>query len=908
VRRRFSVKAWILTCVALFTAFSIAGCAGVANTADPSGTSTPASISAPPASQTVSEGQPATFSVQASGSAPLSYQWRKNGVNLSNAANSSYTTPPTTSADDGSKFDVVVSNPMGSATSPAVTLSVKEAANSAPKITTQPANKTVSAGQTAAFSVVATGTPAPSYQWRKNSADISGATAASYTTPAAASTDNGAKFDVVVSNSAGNVTSTAATLTVNAATAAKPAITTQPSNRTITVGQTATFTVVATGTPAPSYQWRKNSTNIGGATAASYTIPAAASTDNGAKFDVVVSNSAGNVTSTAATLTVNAVTAVKPAITTQPSNRTVTVGQTATFTVVATGTPAPTYQWRTDGANISGATSATYVTSATVAVDSGTKFDVVVSNSAGSVTSNSATLTVNAAPISALDVATYHYDNLRTGQNTQETILTHANVTQTKFGKVGTFPVDGKVDAQPLYLSNLAIPGKGNKNVLYVVTEHDTIFAFDADSVNNGGTAVKLWSHSVLQPGETPSDERSCGQVTPEIGITSTPVIDRSRNAIYVVSVSKTSGRSYIHRLHALDLKTGAELFGGPKPISAAVDGSGGGSSNGKVSFDPELYNERAGLLQIGGTIYTTWTSHCDHGPYTSWVMSYNADNLSQSSALNLVPNGEGGGIWMAGAAPAADSSGNIYFIIGNGDFGTSLDSNGFPANKNCGNCFVKISSATPMKLLDYFATFNTVDQSNADTDFGSGGPLLLPDMADSTGKTRHLTAGSGKDTAIFVLDRDNMGKFNGSKNNVYQQINGQLTGGVWAKPSYFNGVVYYGAVGDSIKAFPVTSAKLATSPSSHSSDTFGYPGATPSISANGTQNGIVWAVENDRTNHVGVLHAYDATNLATELYNSSQASNGADSFSDNKYITPMVADGKVYVGTPNSVVVFGLK
>ena len=594
--------------------------------------------------------------------------------------------------------------------------------------------------------------------------------------------------------------------------------------------------------------------------------------------------------------------AVKPAITTQPSDRTVTVGQTATFTVVAAGTPTPTYQWQQDGVNISGATSATYVTPATVAGDSGTKFDVVVSNSAGSVTSSSATLTVNAASASSFDVATYHYDNLRTGQNTHETILTHANVTQSKFGKVGAFPVDGRVDAQPLYLSNLTIPGKGSKNVLYVVTEHDTVFAFDADSVDGGGAPVKLWSQSVLQSGEKPSDDRGCGQVTPEIGITSTPVIDRSRNAIYVVAVSKKSGNDYVHRIHALNLTTGAELFGGPTEITASVTGSGAGSTNGHVDFDPTLYNERAGLLQIGGTIYTTWTSHCDNGPYTSWVMSYNADTLKTLSTLNLVPNGTGGGIWMSGTAPAADSSGNIYFIIGNGDFDETLNSNGFPANSNCGNCFVKISSGNPMKLLDYFATHNTSDESSADADFGSGGPVLLPDVTDSTGKIRHLTVGSGKDASIFVLDRDNMGKFNSAKNNVYQQIDHGISGGVWAKPSYFNGTVYYGAVHDSIKAFPIANGKLATAASSHSGTTFEYPGATPSISANGTKDGIVWAVEPGGT---AVLHAYDAGNLDTELYNSNRS---ADSFAGNKFITAIVANGKVFVGTPNSVVVFGLK
>jgi hypothetical protein len=283
--------------------------------------------------------------------------------------------------------------------------------------------------------------------------------------------------------------------------------------------------------------------------------------------------------------------------------------------------------------------------------------------------------------------------------------------------------------------------------------------------------------------------------------------------------------------------------------------------------------------------------------------MAYSADTLKQTGVINMVPNGNEGGIWMAGAAPAADSSGNIYFIIGNGDFGTALDANGFPSNKNCGNCFAKITSTMPMALSDYFTPLNTVSESDADTDFGSGGPLLLPDLVDSTGQTRHLAVGAGKDSNIYVVDRDNMGKFNSSKDNVYQQINGAISGGVWSKPSYFNNVVYYGSVGDSIKAFPITGGKLATSPSSQSAHSFGYPGATPAISANGSNNGIVWVVENGGT---GVLHAYDATNLANELYNSTQGSKGQ--FTGNKFITPMIVNGRVYIGTQSSVVAFGLK
>jgi hypothetical protein len=596
---------------------------------------------------------------------------------------------------------------------------------------------------------------------------------------------------------------------------------------------------------------------------------------------------------------------VAPTISSQPANQTISAGQAATFTVVATGTAPLTYQWQKNGSNISGAASSSYTTPVTTTADAGEQFRVMVTNAFGTVPSNIATLTVNAATgSSSIDVVTYHYDNLRTGQNTNEMTLTPANVNVTTFGKLGEFTVDGLVDAQPLLVANLAIPGKGNKNVLYAVTEHDSIYAFDADSITASGGTV-LWQSSALLSGETTSDNRGCSQVSPEIGITSTPVIDRGRNAIYFVAMSKDSLGNYYQRIHALNLTTGAELFGGPKTVQATFPGTGDNSSNGMVVFDPKQYKERAALLEVGGVVYTTWASHCDFQPYTGWVISYSADTLAQTGVLNLVPNGSDGAIWMSGAGPGADASGNIYFIMANGDFDTTLGASGFPANGNCGNCFAKISSTLPLTLLDYFTPLNTVSESNSDTDFGSGGQLLLPDVVDATGKTRHLAVGSGKDTIIYVVDRDNMGKFNGNADNIYQQLNGQLAGGVYSKPSYFNNMIYYGAVNDAIKAFPIVNALLASGPSSQSTHTFGYPGATPSISATGTTNGIVWVVENSSP---AVLHAYDATNLATELYNSNQASNGVDHFTSNKFITPMVANGKVYVGTANSVAVFGLR
>jgi Ig-like domain-containing protein len=595
-----------------------------------------------------------------------------------------------------------------------------------------------------------------------------------------------------------------------------------------------------------------------------------------------------------------------PAITSQPTSQIVSTGQTAIFSVTATGAPPLTYQWQKNGANITGATSSSYTTPPTTTADSGEQFRVVVSNSLGNATSNTATLTVNSGPsASNIDVVTYHYDNGRTGQNLKETALTPANVNSAKFGKLGSLMVDGLVDAQPLYLSNVAIPNQGTRNVLYAVTEHGSVYAFDADSTSS----TPLWKISTLLSGETPSDDRGCGQVTPEIGITATPVIDRTRGphgAIYVVAMSMDASKNYFQRLHALDLSTGGELFGGPVTIQATYPGSGANSSGGNVVFDAKQYKERPGLLQIGGIIYTTWSSHCDYSPYTSWVMGFDANTLAlpQNNILNLVPNGNDGGIWMAGSAPAADSIGNIFFLVGNGDFDTTLNASHFPTNGNCGNCFVKLATSGKITLADYFTPQNTVAESNADQDLGSGGAIALPDVTDNTGKTRHLAVGAGKDAIIYVVDRDAMGKFNASADQIYQEINNQLASGVFSMPAYFNGAVYYGAVGDSMKAFPVVSAKLAATPSSQTASTFGYPGTTPSISANGAANAIAWAVENGGT---AVLHAYDATNLATEFYNSNQAANSRDQFSGNKFITPLIANGKVFVGTPNSVAVFGL-
>jgi hypothetical protein len=501
-----------------------------------------------------------------------------------------------------------------------------------------------------------------------------------------------------------------------------------------------------------------------------------------------------------------------------------------------------------------------------------------------------------------VSVLTWHNDNARSGQNLQETILTPANVNQSTFGRLFTIAVDGKVDAQPLYVPALTIPSKGVHNVLFVVTENDSAYAFDAD------TGTQLWHMSTLGTNETPSDDRGCSQVMPTIGITGTPVIDLGmgpHGTMYLIAMTVDSG-TYRHRIHALDITTGAEQFGGPVVISATFPGTGAEGSGGVQTFAASQHKERPGLLISNGVVYTTWGSHCDAGPYTGWVIGYNESTLAQTSVLNLTPNGSDGGIWMAGAGPAADSAGNLYLLMGNGTFDTTL-SGGLPDQGDYGNSFVKIQVAQngTLSVADYFTMSNTTSESNGDVDLGSGGLMLLPPVTDSNQVTRSLAVGAGKDRNVYVVDRAHMmGEFSANGDNIFQQLTSGVGGGVFSSPAWFNGVMYYGASGDVLRSFSFTDGQFVANPvtSSHS---YPSPGATPAISANGTFNAVLWVAENTSP---AVLHAYAPTNLGTELYDSNQAASGRDQFgTGNKFIVPTVANGKVYVGTTSGVGVFGL-
>ena len=513
-------------------------------------------------------------------------------------------------------------------------------------------------------------------------------------------------------------------------------------------------------------------------------------------------------------------------------------------------------------------------------------------------------LLASGSTFAGADVLTWHNDLARTGLNKHEFILRPDNVNVTDFGKLFVASVDGQIYAQPLIVSGLEFPGWGKYDVLYVATEHNSVYAIDAD------TGFLLWRVSLNGPGETPADTDECDPITPEVGITATPVIDRRsgpHGTIYVVTMSKDAAGSYFQRLHALDLTTGAEAFGGPVEIIATYPGTGDNSSNGTVVFDPVQYFERAGLALSNGVVYTTWTSHGDCRPYTSWVIGYDAHTLDQVRVLNLTHNGRQGAIWQSGGAPAGDANGFLYAMLGNGTFETTLDANGFPNHGDFGNCFVKLSPQNFLHVADYWTMFNTVQETTLDYDLSSGGPLVLPDMTDGNGIRRRLVVGAGKDAHIYIADRDNMGKYNPNSNiTLYQDLPGSLGGFNFSTPAFFNGSLYFGAVGDVLRAFSFTNARLNGSAVSRSTNTFGFPGTTPSISANGTAFGILWAAENEDP---AVLHAYDATDLSQELYNTNQAPNSRDLFgSKTKFGVPTIANGKVYVATTGGTVgAFGL-
>ncbi len=509
----------------------------------------------------------------------------------------------------------------------------------------------------------------------------------------------------------------------------------------------------------------------------------------------------------------------------------------------------------------------------------------------------------------AVSVATYHNDNSRRGLNDKETILTHANVNPVQFGKLFSQRTDGYSYAQPLYLPGVNIPGLGVHNVVYVATEHDTIYAFDADS-NQGINREPLWQRSFIDPDHgvttvASKADAACTDLAPEIGITGTPVIDTQTGTMYVVVRTKENGQ-FFQRLHALDIATGAEKFGGPTVIKAKVKGSGDGAVNGFVHFDPLRNNQRAGLLLVNGLIYIGWASHCDNGPYHGWVMSYDARTVKQNGVWNSTPNAGLGGVWQLGGAPAADDDGNVYFATGNGgfdadkgglDYGDSVIKTGMPINGQ-------------LSVFDYFTPHDEQFLDDQDLDLGSGGPMLLPTQRPGS-PHQHLLTLAGKGAVIYLIDRDNLGHFNPDNDDqIVQSLPASIliTGGIAA---WWNNTLYFVPVFDTMKAFhfdPKTGL-ISPTPASQTVTYFDYPTALVSVSSNGSKDGIVWAPQDDGyyTGAHAILRAYNAHNLAHELYNSEENLSRDDPGPAGKLTVPTIANGKVYFTTHKRLAVYGL-
>ncbi len=492
---------------------------------------------------------------------------------------------------------------------------------------------------------------------------------------------------------------------------------------------------------------------------------------------------------------------------------------------------------------------------------------------------------------------TYHNDNGRTGLNASETVLTPSAVTAAKFGKLFTYGIDGYAVAEPLYAANVNVPAHGTMNLVFVATEHDSVYAFDADGKLGGA----LWRVSFINPAAgitTVSQAEVNSTIFPEIGITSTPVIDPATNTIYVESLTKENG-VFFQRLHALDVTDGHEKFGGPVAIQGSVKGTGDASSGGTVTFDPKLALQRAALLLNNGIIYVAFSSHGDTGPYHGWVMAYDAATLQQRGIWCVTPDANAGSIWMGSSGLASDTSGAIYGVSGNGNFNASS------GGRDYADSVLKLSSDLS-SVADYFTPFDQQTLAANDIDMGSGGVVLLPDQS---GAHPHLAITTNKGGNIYVVDRDSMGHFNPKDNSqIVQYLPTALGTGSedqnFSTPAYWNGFVYFAGSFDHLKAFQLGNGQLSATPASQTGNSFGFQGSTPVVSSNGNSAGIVWAL--DQVNG-GMLHAYDATNVSKELWNSNQNA-GRDELGAAiaHFVVPTVVNGKVYVATRSALVAYG--
>jgi len=504
----------------------------------------------------------------------------------------------------------------------------------------------------------------------------------------------------------------------------------------------------------------------------------------------------------------------------------------------------------------------------------------------------------------SIPVTTAQYDNARTGANVSETVLTPQNVNSNQFGKRFALSVDGDVYAQPLYVPGVEIPGKGTHDVVFIATEHDTVYAFDAQ----GNPSAPLWQASFLTADGTistvPGQDVECPFIKPEIGITSTPVIDLKTGTLYVLARSREykatlRGYDYVQRLHALAITTGAEKMSSVV-IDASVPGRGTGSAGGQIRFNPLRENPRAALLLVNGLVYLTWASSCDVGPYHGWVMAYDALTLEQKGALNVSPDAGEGGIWAGDSGPAADAAGSVFVATGNGKFDAAS-----AGGRDYGDSVLKLAlSNQGFALQDFFTPFNQQELNDNDADLGSGGPVLLPDQP---GPHSHLLVLAGKGGVIYLLDRDRLGKYGPTtKAGPVQTIT--ATADAYGAMAYWNQHLYFLCSRDHLRDFVVEHGQLILKAVAQGAK-FSDPGATPTVSSNGSKNGIVWVIATKTWNggdRAAVLHAYDAATLH-EIYSSDENSGRDGAGKALRFTVPTVANGRVYIGAKGEVDVYGV-
>lgn len=510
-------------------------------------------------------------------------------------------------------------------------------------------------------------------------------------------------------------------------------------------------------------------------------------------------------------------------------------------------------------------------------------------------------LTLTPLPAAA-QITTSQYDNLRTGATLNEKVLTPGNVNAQRFGKLGIFKVDGAVYAQPLFVPGVEIPAKGVHNVLYVATEHDSVYAFDAERPGD----PPLWHVNFLDKGRNitsvSADQVQCPFIVPEVGITSTPVIDIKSGTLYVLARTELrprfSDNQFFQHLHALAITTGAEKFGGPKAITASVPGQGRGSNNGRIDFDPLLENPRASLLLANQTLYLTWASSCDVGPYHGWVMAYDPETLAQKAVLNVTPDGGEGGIWASDTGPAADMEGNVYLPTGNGTFDAAS------GGRDYGDTELKLGvQGSAIVVRDYFTPSNQESLNRSDGDLGSSGPTLLPDQP---GPHRHLLLQPTKGNVLYVIDRDHMGQYHAEGDAVVQQI--RMAGGGYGAIAYWNEHAFFACEDDFLRDYALKNGQMILNTYSHVR--FLNPGATPTISANGKENAIVWAVATKVWNGLdqpAVLYAFNAKDVAEPIYSSEQNSTRDRAGLATRFVVPIVLNGRVFLAARGEIDVYGL-